>query len=199
MGLAQAIVHNPDVLILDEPTSGLDPHQIIETRDLIKGLSGDHTIILSTHCRNPALLRSIPMFELLPPPVLERLSWQLIPVHAPAGTQIMAEGDAGDRFYVIAEGTVAITSGGRLLAERGPGHYVGEIALLRDVPRTATVTAATDTRLLALERENFLAAITGSRPSAAAAQAEIDRRLAENRDASPEGPPASSHNRNKPE
>ena len=49
VGLAQAIVHNPDVLILDEPTSGLDPHQIIETRDLIKGLAGDHTIILSTH------------------------------------------------------------------------------------------------------------------------------------------------------
>jgi ABC-2 type transport system ATP-binding protein len=49
VGLAQAIVHNPDVLILDEPTSGLDPHQIIETRDLIKGLAGNHTIILSTH------------------------------------------------------------------------------------------------------------------------------------------------------
>jgi ABC-2 type transport system ATP-binding protein len=49
VGLAQAILHNPDVLILDEPTSGLDPHQILETRDLIKGLSGDHTIILSTH------------------------------------------------------------------------------------------------------------------------------------------------------
>ena len=49
VGLAQAIIHNPDVLILDEPTSGLDPKQIIETRDLIKGLSGDHTIILSTH------------------------------------------------------------------------------------------------------------------------------------------------------
>ena len=144
-----------------------------------------------------ALLRSIPMFQLLPPPVLERLSWELIPVDAPAGTQIMREGDAGDRFYVIAEGTVAITSDGRLLAERGPGAYVGEIALLRDVPRTATVTAATDTRLLALEREDFLAAITGSRPSAAAAQAEVDRRLAENRDGSPEPPPASSHNRNK--
>jgi gliding motility-associated transport system ATP-binding protein len=49
VGLAQAIIHNPDVLILDEPTAGLDPHQIIETRDLIKGLSGEHTIILSTH------------------------------------------------------------------------------------------------------------------------------------------------------
>lgn len=49
VGLAQAILHNPDVLILDEPTSGLDPQQIIETRDLIKGLAGNHTIILSTH------------------------------------------------------------------------------------------------------------------------------------------------------
>jgi len=49
VGLAQAIIHNPDVLILDEPTSGLDPQQIIETRDLIKGLAGNHTIILSTH------------------------------------------------------------------------------------------------------------------------------------------------------
>ena len=49
VGLAQAIIHNPDVLILDEPTSGLDPKQITETRDLIQGLAGDHTIILSTH------------------------------------------------------------------------------------------------------------------------------------------------------
>src|SRR3954451_21457714 len=49
VGLAQAIIHNPDVLILDEPTSGLDPKQIIETRELIKNLAGEHTIILSTH------------------------------------------------------------------------------------------------------------------------------------------------------
>ncbi|MCS7314690.1 MAG: ABC transporter ATP-binding protein, partial [Bryobacteraceae bacterium] len=49
VGLAQAIIHNPDVLILDEPTAGLDPKQIIETRELIKGLAGEHTIILSTH------------------------------------------------------------------------------------------------------------------------------------------------------
>ena len=49
VGLAQALLHNPDVLILDEPTAGLDPKQIIETRELIKRLAGDHTIILSTH------------------------------------------------------------------------------------------------------------------------------------------------------
>jgi ABC-2 type transport system ATP-binding protein len=49
VGLAQALIHNPDVLILDEPTAGLDPKQIIETRELIKALAGDHTIVLSTH------------------------------------------------------------------------------------------------------------------------------------------------------
>src|SRR4029453_15201442 len=49
VGLAQALMHNPEVLILDEPTAGLDPKQIIETRQLIKSLAGDHTIILSTH------------------------------------------------------------------------------------------------------------------------------------------------------
>jgi ABC-2 type transport system ATP-binding protein len=49
VGLAQAIIHDPEVLILDEPTAGLDPKQIIETRDLIRGLAGDHTIVLSTH------------------------------------------------------------------------------------------------------------------------------------------------------
>ena len=49
VGLAQALIHNPDVLILDEPTAGLDPKQIIETRELIKGLAGQHTVVLSTH------------------------------------------------------------------------------------------------------------------------------------------------------
>ena len=60
VGIAQAIIHNPDVLILDEPTSGLDPKQIIEIRELLKALSGEHTIILSTHIlsRSGALLRA---------------------------------------------------------------------------------------------------------------------------------------------
>ena len=67
---------------------------------------------------------------------------------------------------------------GTEVARYGPGHFFGEIALLRDVPRQASVTAITDVRLLTLEREHFLAAITGSRSAATAANSVIDRRLA---------------------
>ncbi len=67
------------------------------------------------------------------------------------------------------------------VAHLEPGGYFGEIALLRDVPRTATVRATTDLRLLALDRVEFLAAVTGSRPSAIAANQEVDRRLRQNR------------------
>lgn len=128
--------------------------------------------------KRTALLRSIPIFEPLPQPVLERLSWNLIALEFPAGAVFIREGDPGDRFYVIVDGEVSVASAGRELRRQGPGSYVGEIALLRDVPRTATVTAATDVRLLALEREEFLAAVTGSPRSTHVANTEAERRLA---------------------
>ena len=68
----------------------------------------------------------------------------------------------GDRFYLIETGTVAVSRGGRQVREEGPGDFFGEIALLRDVPRTATVTAAEDCVLQVLGREDFLAALDGS-------------------------------------
>jgi CRP-like cAMP-binding protein len=82
------------------------------------------------------------------------------------------EGEVGDRFYVIRSGTVPIL--GRTF---GPGAGFGEIALLRDVPRTATASAVTDVELVALEREPFVAAVTGHAPSAAAADTVVAARL----------------------
>jgi predicted MFS family arabinose efflux permease len=125
------------------------------------------------------LLRRIQIFAPLPQHVLEQLSWHVVPVHADAGHIVIRQGDPGDRFYLVVDGHVEVTVDGRPLAEIGPGGYFGEIALLRNVPRTATVTAATPVRLLALERAQFLAAVTGSRPSSLAANREIDQRVEE--------------------
>jgi MFS family permease len=117
------------------------------------------------------LLRAIPFFAPLPAPAIERVMADVIARDAAAGDVLIREGDRGDLFYVIVEGTVEITRGGEHVSEQGPGAYVGEVALLRDVPRTASVTATTPLRLLALEREPFLLAVTGHPASHEAARA----------------------------
>jgi len=125
-----------------------------------------------------ALLRAIPMFGLLPGPTLERLVSRLIPVEFEAGTELMRQGDPGDRFYVIAEGAAEVTIDGRLVNTLQTGDFAGDIALLRSVPRTATVVAKGPVLALALERHDFLGAVAGNTPSARAADAVIGARLA---------------------
>jgi MFS family permease len=112
-----------------------------------------------------SLLRSLPLFAPLGAPELEGLARGLDETSVPAGTVVVREGEPGDRFYVIAEGQLEVDSGGRELAELTRGDGFGEIALLRDVPRTATVTARTDSRLYALGKARFLASV-GSHPRA---------------------------------
>jgi predicted MFS family arabinose efflux permease len=124
-----------------------------------------------------ALLRAIPLFAPLPPPTLERLARALEPVDRAAGETLFAAGDAGDRFYVVESGELGVDLATGVKVE-GPGRFVGEIALLHDVPRTATVRARTDARLLALPREEFVAAVTGHERAADAAQAIAAERLA---------------------
>jgi MFS family permease len=123
------------------------------------------------------LLRGIPFLALLPGPALEELASRLVPVAVTAGSHIIRQGDPGDRFYVIEEGKADVLIDGRFVRTLVPGEYFGEIALLRDVPRTATVTASTDLALRALERDDFIAAVTGHAPSARAAGAVVSARL----------------------
>jgi CRP-like cAMP-binding protein len=108
---------------------------------------------------------------------MERVVANVVPRAAEPGDVLIREGDVGDRFYMIAGGTAEVKRGGRPIATLGPGSYVGEIALLRDVPRTATVVATTSLQLLTLEREPFLLAVTGHPPSHAEASAVAETRM----------------------
>lgn len=129
------------------------------------------------------LLRSVAVFAPLASAALETLAHRAEPVSVPAGSVVVREGETSDRFYVIVSGAVEVTQadgrqGERVLRTEGPGDFFGEIGLLRDVPRTATVTAVTDTELLALDRADFLAAVTGVREARLAAEDVVSRRLA---------------------
>jgi MFS family permease len=127
------------------------------------------------------LLRNIPLFAPLSAPVLEALAAGMVAEDAAAGTTIIRQGDAGDRYFVIANGSVAVDIDGRQVNVQGPGEGFGEIALLRDVPRTATVRAIDGVSLYSLRRELFLAALTGVPASRAAAERIVRERLAASR------------------
>jgi MFS family permease len=124
------------------------------------------------------LLQRMPIFAPLPGATLEGLVGRLIPVEFQSGAVVIREGDHGDRFFVISEGQVDVTSGGAHVATLGPGEPLGEIALLRDVPRTATCTAKTAVKLYALTRDDFLGAVTSQAASRDAADATAASRLA---------------------
>ncbi len=124
-----------------------------------------------------SLIRRMQLFAPMSPPELETVSHHLIPFDAAVGRVIVKEGDEGDLFYVIAEGEADVTVGGRAVAVLESGDHFGEIALLRDVPRTATVSARTALHGFVLARDQFLAAVTGSRPSVEAADSLIAERL----------------------
>ena len=122
----------------------------------------------------------VPMFAPLSVAAKERLAANLEPVSVPAGEVVIRAGDAGDRFYIVDRGELDIDAGGlHVIAQHA--DYFGEIALLRDVPRTATVTAAVDSELYALQRDDFLAAVTGHSAAHAAGKEVARVRLAEDR------------------
>jgi MFS family permease len=126
--------------------------------------------------RQQLLVDEVPMFLPLSLAAKERLATKLVPLDVPAGGTIVRAGDVGDRFYIVDSGSVRIGLGNGE-KQSAAGDYFGEIALLRDVPRTATVTAATATRLYALERADFLAAVTGHALAEAAGHEIVGERL----------------------
>jgi Cyclic nucleotide-binding domain len=125
------------------------------------------------------LLRQIGFFALLPEPVLERLAGGATPVSVAPFQAVVTQGETGNQlFYVIAEGRAAVEIDDAESRELGPGDFFGEIALLRDVPRTATVRAVDPLRLYAIERDDFIAAVTGHDPTFEMAEGVVTTRLA---------------------
>jgi MFS family permease len=123
------------------------------------------------------LLEEVPMFSPLSMAAKERVAASLVRVSVPSGELVIRAGDAGDRFYIVDDGEFDIEAGGfHSTAHRA--DYFGEIALLRDVPRTASVTAAVDSHLFALQRDDFLAAVTGHSVAHATGQEVAEARLA---------------------
>jgi len=115
------------------------------------------------------LLQGVPMFEPLSLAVMEQLAGALVHVRFPAGADIIREDDPGDAFYVIVQGTTQVSQRGQDRRTLGPGGSFGEIALIREVPRTATVRATTDVEAYRLGASDFLAAVTGNPYSASVA------------------------------
>ncbi len=108
-----------------------------------------------------ALLRSLPLFAELPAPTLEGLAAALTPVDVPAGAALIRQGEPADAYYAIAAGELDAVQDGHVLRRCGRGEGVGEIALLRSVPRTASVIASADSTVYRLGRDLFLTAVLG--------------------------------------
>ena len=123
------------------------------------------------------LLREHPIFAPLPMDTLERLSHDLVAVNPVAGKEIVTQGEPGKRFYLIAGGEVEIRIDGAFRHRQCAGDCFGEIALLNDLPRTATVVAMPGCRLLALDRRHFVGAVTGHLRSDEAAATVAGERL----------------------
>jgi CRP-like cAMP-binding protein len=127
--------------------------------------------------RRSELLRGDPIFAPLPEAVIQQLATSLEPVSLDAGQVLFHQGDAGDRYYLVDTGSLQIEPSGKPAVELGPGSGFGEIALMRDVPRTATARAGTNVSLYAMRGDEFVSAVTGHATSAAAADAVIAGRL----------------------
>ena len=124
------------------------------------------------------LLTRVPLMSPLPPTMLEKLAARAEVVECAVGDVVVAEGEPGDRFYVIIEGTADVTHAGTTARSPGAGDSFGEVALLHDMPRTATVTTTSACRLLCIGRRDFMDALTSSEAAFSVGRRVADRHLA---------------------
>jgi hypothetical protein len=127
------------------------------------------------------LLREVRMLRLLPVPAIEGLALRLRPSRVDAQTDVFRKGDPGDDFYVIRSGQVAVLDDGQEIRRLGPGDAFGEIALLRSVPRTATVRALEATELAALSGPDFVSTVTGFSATSSTAEQLVSGYLTDDR------------------
>ena len=123
-----------------------------------------------------AVIEGVPMFAPLSIVAKEYLAATLTRVAVDAGDVVIRAGDVGDRFYIVADGALEVVASG-LQKMAGAGDFFGEIALIRDVPRTATITAVTDSHLYAMDRADFLAAVTTHSGVRAVGEAIVEERV----------------------
>ena len=127
--------------------------------------------------RKLRLLRGVAFFRPLQLTTIEDLAGRLEDVRVAAGAEVVRQGEPGDCFYIVETGRLDTLIDGEAVRELGPGDSFGEIALLRDTPRTATVRATTDATLVSLTQDEFLSAVAGHTDSASAAEAVVTSRV----------------------
>jgi putative ABC transport system ATP-binding protein len=185
VAVARGIIHRPGLILADEPTAALDAESGREVVTLFQELAQQHqcTIVIVTHDnrildvadrivsmvdgrivsnvlvkRNQLLsqfLVRIELFRVLSTSVLTKVADKFDLQSFPAGSEIIRQGDVGDLFYVIGSGQVAIEMDGQQVNRLGPGAFFGEVALIRDQPRNATVRALEDARCFVLHKADF--------------------------------------------
>ncbi len=192
VAIARGIVHQPRLILADEPTAALDAESGREVVTIFKELAEQQgcTIVIVTHdnrildvadrivnmvdgriksnvlvqktallCR---ILQKYPLFRELSPSVLASVADKMSLKRYPAGSEIVKQGDPGRDFFVIAQGQVEVSSSGKSLTRLGPGGYFGEVSLLTEQPRNATVQALEEVACFLLAKEDFQEVVAAS-------------------------------------
>lgn len=174
LGLSAALIAAATVLLVGGAASIVS----------IRAIDAD----LSTRPWAADLFEQVELFAFLPPIMIERLARGSKELAVPAGTVVVTEGEPGDEFYVVVDGLLDVHQFGRPVRQLAASHSFGEIALLDEVPRTATVTATEDSRLLVLDADAFLAAVTGHDSTVVFARRSVDELRAGDADRDSGGP-----------